>query len=175
MSEDIFYKLAKSFYSKPVRWHIIGYDNKIINKGFNPDKNVNITGKYKSTQELIDLVKKLEIDLTVFPSICPETYSFTLTESWSCGIPALVSNIGALEERVRESMGGWAVYPDVDHFKEKIDDILSHPQEYEDVQKNLRKVKLKTMNEMLKNYENLYFDIYNSKEFSKQIIGKHPK
>ena len=39
-------------------------------------------------------------DLAVFPSICFESYSFTLDEAWDRGLPAVVPDRGALAERV---------------------------------------------------------------------------
>jgi glycosyltransferase involved in cell wall biosynthesis len=157
--EKIFLELAKSSYIKQVNWHIIGYCSKLTRPGFYPEENVNVSGKFGSVQELIKIVNSLEIDLTVFPSICPETYSYVLSESWICGVPAIASNIGALEERIRIVQGGWTTMPDLDHFRDKINDILSHPQEYNLIQKNLKNIKLTSNKEMLGNYEKLYLDV----------------
>jgi GT2 family glycosyltransferase/glycosyltransferase involved in cell wall biosynthesis len=40
-------------------------------------------------------------------SIWPETYCHTLTEAWAAGVPVLISDIGALKERVEAHGGGW--------------------------------------------------------------------
>lgn len=45
----------------------------------------------------------------VLLSIVPETYSHVLTEAWSLGVPVIVSNLGALAERVSAHGGGWIV------------------------------------------------------------------
>jgi hypothetical protein len=49
--------------------------------------------------------------------------------------------------------------PDFDHFRDKINDILSHPHEYNLIQKNLKNIKLTSNKEMLGNYEKLYLDV----------------
>jgi len=44
-------------------------------------------------------------------SIWPETYCHTLTELWSCGIPAIGFDIGAVGKRIINSGCGWDVSP----------------------------------------------------------------
>lgn len=45
--------------------------------------------------------------LVLFPNRLPESFSYTLSEVWSAGIPVVVPDEGALGERVRASGGGW--------------------------------------------------------------------
>ena len=42
-------------------------------------------------------------------SIWPETYCHTLTELWSCGVPVIAFDFGAVGERIRAHGGGWLV------------------------------------------------------------------
>lgn len=49
--------------------------------------------------------------VSLIPSIWPETYSHTLTESWAAGIPVLAGDMGALAERIRRHGGGWLADP----------------------------------------------------------------
>ncbi len=44
-------------------------------------------------------------------AIWAETYSHTLTEAWSMGIPVLASDIGVLRERVDQTGAGWCIHP----------------------------------------------------------------
>lgn len=48
---------------------------------------------------------------SLIPSLWPETYCHTLTESWACGVPAFASELGALGERIRREGGGWLFDP----------------------------------------------------------------
>ncbi len=47
------------------------------------------------------------VKLVAFPSTGPESFSLTLSEAWSAGLPAIVPPIGALAERMRASGAGW--------------------------------------------------------------------
>ena len=56
-------------------------------------------------------VKKIAPAFGVVFSIWAETYCHTLTEMWSCGIPVLGMDIGAVGDRIRESGAGWLIDP----------------------------------------------------------------
>jgi glycosyltransferase involved in cell wall biosynthesis len=55
-----------------------------------------------------DLHPALRMDLAVFPSLCRETYGLVVDEALHHGAPVIVSDIGALQERVAGG-GGLAV------------------------------------------------------------------
>ena len=60
---------------------------------------VKVTGPYNPT-DLPDLLERQRINLVLHPSICPETFSFTLSEVFSMDVPVVAFNIGAQGERV---------------------------------------------------------------------------
>lgn len=62
-------------------------------------RNCQITGKY-NTVELPDIVKNLNVDLFVIPSICPETFCYTADEVMKMNLPLVCFNIGAPPERI---------------------------------------------------------------------------
>lgn len=64
-------------------------------------------GAYKR-EEFALLVEKIKPHIGAVLSIWPETYSHTLTELWSCGVPVITSHYGATGERVGDHGGGWA-------------------------------------------------------------------
>lgn len=47
-------------------------------------------------------------------SIWPETYCLTLSEAWDCGLVPVVSDIGALGERVTDGVNGLKIPPDAE-------------------------------------------------------------
>jgi len=47
-----------------------------------------------------------QVDVAVIPSEYPETYSLVLSEMWQAGLPVLVSDLGALDERVQDGVNG---------------------------------------------------------------------
>lgn len=59
-----------------------------------------VTGRYDK-KDLPDIVKKLNINKFLIPSIWPETFSYTTDEIIQMGYPLIVFNLGAPSERVK--------------------------------------------------------------------------
>ncbi|HKV83481.1 MAG TPA: glycosyltransferase, partial [Ktedonobacterales bacterium] len=89
-----------------IRFVAIGNLTAFIRKSFNGAS----TGLYQR-HEAPELIRRHGVDVMVIPSVAPETYSFTLTESWLAGTPAVVGPIGAPAERV-VATGAGLVMPD---------------------------------------------------------------
>ena len=64
-----------------------------------------------SREELPAMIEEIDPRLVVLLSPWGETFCYTLTEAWACGIPVVAADIGALGERVRAESGGWVVNP----------------------------------------------------------------
>jgi len=92
----------------PLRWVLIGY----LDSGRDPSRSADgvftMHGPYDS-RSLPALFDAYRVDVVAYPSVCPETYSFTLSESWAAGRPAIVPPIGALADRVAASAAGWVL------------------------------------------------------------------
>lgn len=65
-------------------------------------------GKY-SRADFASFVEDIQPSIGMILSIWPETYCHTLTEMWSCGIPVLAMDIGAVGDRIRACGGGWLI------------------------------------------------------------------
>lgn len=90
-------------------------------------------------------------------SIWPETYSHTLTESISVGVPVISSQIGALNGRVKDNGCGWLVDTnDVKKAYQKILDISDDKNEYLRVKKQIDRLKIRTSSQMAYDYKRLY-------------------
>jgi GT2 family glycosyltransferase/glycosyltransferase involved in cell wall biosynthesis len=89
-----------------VRWVVIGYVDWTREPSISPDGVLTIHGPY-DRRDLPDLFAHYRVRLVAYPSACPETFSYTLSEAWSAGLPAIVPPIGALAERVSETGAGW--------------------------------------------------------------------
>ena len=59
--------------------------------------------------DLIDLIKTARA--VVLPSICLETFGSTIVEAFSCGRPAIVSDLGSPSELVRDGWNGYKAPP----------------------------------------------------------------
>ncbi|HEY2864977.1 MAG TPA: glycosyltransferase [Casimicrobiaceae bacterium] len=92
----------------PLRWVLIGY----LDRGREPFQSVDgvftMHGPYDS-RGLSELIEHYRVRLVAYPSAGPETFSFTLSEVWAAGRPAIVPPIGALADRVVETGGGWVM------------------------------------------------------------------
>jgi FkbM family methyltransferase len=62
-------------------------------------RNTNVSGPYDPSQ-LPELIERYEINMCFFPSIWPETYSYTCDEVMALGLPLVAFDIGAPSERI---------------------------------------------------------------------------
>lgn len=120
------------------------------------DKGAFLHGTY-SREALPSLVDKINPFLSLVPSIWPETFCHTLTESWALGIPVLGSSLGAVGERIQKNGGGWILPPvDARVWYEKILSILKDKTDYQAQLKAIANMKFKTSAEMALEYVHVY-------------------
>jgi O-antigen biosynthesis protein len=162
----IFYSLAKSpEFANKIKWSIFGTSDVHPSPGYYPDANITVYGSYNGYRDLQQNVKNDPVDLVIFPSICPETFSFTLSEAWALGIPVLVSDLGALKERVEQTGGGW--YVDINNMKmmkDKILDILKNHDDYLKKKDEVSKIHLKSSGKSEVEYSAIYSLILNKRQ-----------
>jgi glycosyltransferase involved in cell wall biosynthesis len=95
-----------------LEWHFFGECDTM-----NFQQRVDATGARRmyhgpyARREIVPKLIEAGIDVALFTSICPETFSFTLSEAWLAGVPAIVPRLGALEERVSQTGLGWIIEP----------------------------------------------------------------
>jgi hypothetical protein len=104
----------------PLRLVLVGYTD-CVNRDQSPDRVLTIHGPYRS-EEIEALFDYYGIAVVVFPSVWPETFSYTLGETWKAGRPALVPPVGALRERVAATGAGWIMdgWPDPDRVLDQL-------------------------------------------------------
>ena len=91
-----------------VRFVLIGYLDVQQTPWQSDDALFSVHGRYDRS-ELPALLSHYRVRLVLYPSAGPETFSYTLSEAWSAGVPVLVPPIGALAERVENSGAGWVM------------------------------------------------------------------
>lgn len=148
------YKVIKELFkldkNNALEFHFLGYT---------PDelKNIGIHhGTYKS-EDLYNHIKIIKPSFIGIFSICGESYCYTLSEAWAFNIPVLVSNLGALKERLLENGGGWFI--DIDDINNTYEIILSkiqNTEEYLEKQKETENIKFKSNLEMSNEYISIY-------------------
>jgi glycosyltransferase involved in cell wall biosynthesis len=91
---------------------VIGYLDRQIVPGWLGD-HLYVHGAYDEA-DLAGLLHAYRAEFALFPNTVPESFSYTLSEVWGAGLPALVAPDGALAERVSRHGGGWLLPPDFD-------------------------------------------------------------
>lgn len=151
---DIVKYLVNNSNSNNIKFHLFG-DSEIEELKKNRS-NYTYHGRYKRT-ELYDLLSKNNIHLVCNLSIWPETYSYTLTETIACGVPVLSYQIGAVGERIKKYGFGWSIRQCTKkETLDKIREIASDIDAYNQVIDNLNKYKIKSLEEMTDFYDQLY-------------------
>ena len=160
---DIAQYLINNCNSKKIKFHLFG-DSDLDSLKKNKNNYV-YHGRYKR-EELSNLLTNNNIHLVCNLSIWPETYSYTLTETIACGVPVLSYDIGAVGERIKKYGFGW-ILPNQEREQtlQTIIDISENINEYNEVIDKLNSYKIKTIEEMLEFYDNLYQN-GDSKEYS---------
>ncbi|HEX9274987.1 MAG TPA: glycosyltransferase [Casimicrobiaceae bacterium] len=111
-----------------LRWVLIGYLDRGREQSQSADAVFTQHGPFDS-REIGALLEHYRVRLVAYPSVGPETFSFTLSEAWAAGRPVVVPPIGALAERVDASGGGWVLtddeWRDDAHMLQRIAALLS--------------------------------------------------
>jgi len=93
-----------------VEWHVFGDSNAFAfperaRDAVGDPARIRFHGRY-AREEIVGLLVANGIDATVLLSPWDETFCYTLSESWAAGVPAIVSDRGALAERTRATGAG---------------------------------------------------------------------
>lgn len=140
----------------PLRFHIIGNVSEKYREEYSLFENVVLYGKYER-DDLFKIVKQIKPSLAILPSICPETYSHTLTESWAYGIPVLGTSYGAIGERIEKHNGGWTLEPvNAQEWYDRIFNILDDRAGYLKTIKNIPDIGIKSVDQMAEEYCAVY-------------------
>lgn len=89
--------------------HLVGAGE--LGELFADHPQVKLHPRYEPAQ-LTDILGGIRPHLGMLLSVWPETYSYTLTELISCGIPPLATRLGAFAERIRHDETGFLCEPD---------------------------------------------------------------
>lgn len=75
-------------------------------------RNITVLGRYKDA-ELFDLISSNRPHLALFPSNCPETFSYTLSHAFRMGLWPVATDLGAPAERINASKFGTIYSSDI--------------------------------------------------------------
>lgn len=146
-------------------WYLLGeIHDPILENLKNP--HLYKLGSY-NRETIVEMLRELQVDLVCFLSICPETFSYTLSESWAAGVPVLANNRGAFSTRIQHGINGWLIdTEDGLTVLNKIKEIQQNKHELAKVKEAVNSQKIITVNDMAKIYKD---EIYNTLISDKRI------
>ncbi len=155
--------------SKEINWFIFGDIGFSELFELNQD-NLIKTGTYNK-ENLDNMLHDCHIDLVCILPIWPETFCYTLSEAILCKIPVLVTEIGALKERMDKLRCGWTIKAEANYSEilEKIEYIHNNKKEYQKMKDAIENIKLRNIEEMITNYKEIYQHFISKKD--KKIIS----
>lgn len=155
-------ELIKNCHEPNIKIHLFGKsEEELLTKN---TSNYTYHGAYKRG-ELPQLLIDNQIDLVCIFATWPETYSYTLTESYMAKVPVLTFDIGAVGDRVKKDQLGWVIdLENTNKILEKIKEISNNKEEYNKIKSNFEKYTFKTTEEMQNYYLKMYQDITSQTE-----------
>ena len=114
---------------------------------------VTFVGEYRPD----DLVR-LDVDMVVLPSLAAESYGFVLDEAFQLGLPAIVSDRGALASRVGEA---GLLFPagSAKGLARRIQDILETPSVLESLRRHIPPTPSPSMEKHAQTLEEIYEEV----------------
>lgn len=143
-------------------FHFYGWST---NSSLNQTKNNLVYHGIYNKKELPKLLNDDNIDLILSLSVCPETFSYVLSETLYAKIPSLSYDIGAIGNRITQNSTGEVLSLDssVRDIKKKIEEMLSD-NNYEKYIKNIEKTKINSIEDMVNDVLEIYNESYIPKE-----------
>lgn len=169
----VFLEAVKKLQSQDFEFEVFGNASTEI-KTKCTELKIKVNGGYK-TEQLPKLLHN--VDLVLIASIVDETFSLTLSEALSMGIPVLSSDAGALKERIEDGKTGFLFRTgDSDNLVEKLLFIKDNYQLLKEVQITISNQKVKTTEENIEDYRQIYHklisnhsEVYNIPKSSEQF------
>jgi GT2 family glycosyltransferase len=115
------------------------------------ERGVHIVLDYQR-DDLPDLVARIAPDAALLLPTVAETYSYTLSELRSLGVPVIATRVGALAERIRDGVDGFLVEPDAEVATARIAALLADRDALEDVRATLATRSESTLEAMAQEY-----------------------
>lgn len=100
------------------------------------------------------------VDVAIVPSVWYENYPLALHEALVSGIPAVVSNVGGMAEKIQDDHNGYTFrLGDAGDLADKMLRILMHPTQLNLFKANLSKYMIPTIEQEVYAYEQIYKSI----------------
>jgi glycosyltransferase involved in cell wall biosynthesis/spore maturation protein CgeB len=134
---EVINRVMPLFKGSNVEFHIFGRINVQYEYLRSPEEFpfIHVYGAYEPGQ-IPEEINSCEVSLHL--SIWPETYCLTLSEAWDRGLVPIVSDLGALGERVTDGVNGLKIKPDSEgDLEQAIHRLMETPGLLESLRKNI--------------------------------------
>lgn len=139
-----------------VNWFIFG---EIGDRTLQYMEQINLvkTGNYER-EELMTMLTNFNIDLICILPVWNETFCYTLSEAVMSGIPVIVTDVGAVADRVKEHHYGWVVSVKNGDREciDKIKEFMNDSSILENKKNELANMSFKSVREMSEEYNASY-------------------
>ena len=103
---DLLRQLPRHLAGSGIGVVVIGYLDRQVYPGWQERPHLYVHGPYHPA-DTVALLHAYGAELVLFPNRVPESFSYTLSETWDAGLPALAAPAGAIGERIARHGGGW--------------------------------------------------------------------
>lgn len=134
-------------------FHFLGHSP----SGFQPSRLGGIEhGSYRR-YELMEKLSAIAPSFSLIASLCEETYSLTLSESWAAGLPVFASDRGALRERIAAQGGGWLLDPeDAGAFYSGMLAVAGEPEQWDRQVRRIARFPLPTLTDSARDMSRVF-------------------
>jgi GT2 family glycosyltransferase/glycosyltransferase involved in cell wall biosynthesis len=107
---DLIYEIVEILRNRalPIKLVVCGYTERHSEPYLDRGGFFEVTGRYEAS-ELPGLLARHRIAFTLLPSLWPESFLYTASESMAYGYPVMVSGLTAAAERVAGRDAGWII------------------------------------------------------------------
>ena len=118
------------------------------------DERIRFYGRYDES-EINEIFQS--IDVVIIPSLCYESYSFTLHEALASNVPIIASDVGSLNDKIAEAGAGFTFrMGDQEDLESKLVPIVAKPAILNDIKRAMEAVVLPLEEEEAYLYERIY-------------------
>jgi len=121
------------------------------------DPRIEFCGEY-TENDIQDIFQ--HVDVAIVPSVWYENYPLTLHEALASGIPALVSGVGGMAEKIKDGYNGYTFrIGDSDDLAHRMRQLALNPTEINHLKSNMSKFWIPTIEQETYAYERIYNSI----------------
>ena len=118
------------------------------------DRRIEFCGVYEENQ-IGEIFGK--VDIAVIPSNWHENNTITMREALACHVPCVVSSAGGMMEKIQNGVNGFVFrMGDAVHLREVLEEVITRPELFQRMKKNLRSYSLTTAEQEAYAYERVY-------------------